>query len=57
MPDVYSFDQENHIFGDIGSVVADALKVPGYKNQIDSGWDNAGVALHGRQQFRINGVA
>ena len=39
MTDVSAFHDEDHVFGDVRGMVADALEVPGDENQLDSGLD------------------
>ena len=40
--DVAAGYEVDHVFGDVGGVVADALQVAGYKDQIDRGGDRPG---------------
>jgi hypothetical protein len=44
-------DDEDHVFGDIRRVVADALEMPGNEDQINAGFDGSCVSEHRRPQF------
>src|ERR1039457_3695719 len=55
--DVDALHEEDHVFGDVGGVVADALQVAGHEDQVDGGWNDGGIPLHDGQELGVNGVA
>jgi len=44
-------DDEDHVLGDVGGVIADPLEVAGDEDQVQRGLDGAGVLEHVGQQF------
>src|SRR5258708_39468986 len=55
--DVLALDEVDDVLGDVGGVVADALKVLGDEDQFERGKDHAGIAHHVGEQFTENLIA
>ncbi len=51
MADVAGGDHEDHVFGDVGGVVADAFQVPRDQDQIERRLDRRGILKHVGQQL------
>ncbi len=46
MANVSRLDDEDHVFGNVGGVIAHAFKVPGDENQVHPRLDDARIAEH-----------
>src|SRR6185437_8443578 len=55
--DVDAFHQEQHVFGDVGGVIGDALQVADHYHQIKSLLNVAGVLLHETSELVVAGGA
>ena len=54
--DVDAIDEKQHVLGDIGGVVGDALEIVGYEHQVDGGGNGGGIRLHELGQLLVDGV-
>ena len=54
MANVSRFDDEDHVFGDVGGVIADPFELAGNEDEIDAGLDDALIAEHISQQLAKN---
>jgi hypothetical protein len=52
-----ALDDVDHVFGDVGGVVADAFQVFGDEDEFKRGEDDAGIAHHISEEFAENLVA
>src|ERR1700689_2669648 len=57
MPDVDPFHQEQHVFGDVGGVVGNALQVTDHHHQVESLLNVAGILLHEAGELVVAGGA
>ena len=46
MANVACLDEEDHVLGDVGRVVANPLEMAGHQDQIDAGLDDLRIAQH-----------
>src|SRR5579871_4934483 len=56
MPDVDSFDKEQHVLGDIRGMIRNAFQVTYYADEIHGLADVLGIALHEASEFVVTGV-
>src|SRR6476661_901901 len=51
VPDILGQHHEDHVFGDVGGVVADAFEVPRHQDQVERRLDRGGILQHEGQQL------
>jgi hypothetical protein len=56
MADVYAFDEEENVFGDVGGVVGDAFEVVGDEDEIEGGAGGVVGAIDAGEKLAINGL-
>gem|GEM_PF-4729842 len=60
MADDFTFDHVNYIFGNVGCLVGDSLKVPGYRYQVNklrnTIWVIAHILLNIQIHLAVHGV-